>query len=559
MSMVLMKKFWSYNLPYIFFFVSLAYLYPMNTHSMQRTLDPSSALKSLSLRQKIAQLCIVAAVSNEEKNQELIESWRVWQPRYCLKTDYIKQLITQEQVGGIIFYGKKTLPQDQIALTKELQSMSSLPLIIAMDAERGLDTWFAQDSIMSWPMNITIGATADPELSYRMGYEIGKQLGTLGVNWNFAPVVDVNCNQNNPVIGGRSFGADSDLVSRMGVAFTKGLQDAGILACAKHFPGHGDTNVDSHLALPTIAHTRQRLDTVELVPFRALIQAGVKSIMLAHLFMPGLEKNLPTTVSHTIVTDLLKDELQYDGLIITDALGMKAVADLIEPGELEVRALEAGVDILLCPVDPICAIDAIEAAVHKGRLKESDIDIKVLKLLNAKQWLENQPKKDVESVDFLGNDTARAIKKQIYEKAITLVKAPANYKNLLEQTKPALISFSDGSIATAHLAQDLHLSYMRVPYNLEAYAIETLIKALDEDHVIISAHNPLWWNCSSYTIPDGIKTTIIGLKELKKTVTVIIFGSPYSMDEVQEADAIILGYEDVPDAHCAAAAILMSH
>jgi len=553
--MIVIRKFWLLNL-FFMSLVSVAYIY-----SMQCAFDPSSVLKSLSLRQKIAQLCIIAAVSNEEKNQELLEGWYKWQPRYCLKTDYVKQLVTKENIGGVIFYGKKTLPQDQIALTNELQSMSLLPLIIAMDAERGLDNWFAEDSVMSWPLNITVGATDDPQLSYQMGCEIGKQLVALGVNWNFAPVVDVNCNQNNPVIGGRSFGADPDLVSRMGVAFTKGLQDAGVLACAKHFPGHGDTDMDSHLELPTIAHTRERLDAIELAPFRALIQSGVKSIMLAHLLMPALEKSpeCPTTVSRAIVTDLLKKELHYDGLVISDALGMKAVADLVEPGELEVRALEAGVDILLCPVDPVCAIDAIEVAVHQGRLKEDDIDMKVLKLLEAKQWLESHSKKrDANNVELLGNDQALALKKQIYEKAITLVKAPIDYQSLLEHTKLAIVSFSNNRIINADFARDHHLSYMRVPYNLESYEIESLAKAICEEHVVVSIHNPLWWVCSSYKIPDGIKAIITVLKELRKTVTVVIFGSPYSVDEVQEADAIILGYEDISDAHQAALAILMT-
>lgn len=528
----------------------------MNTDCMQ-SFNPSSILKSLTLRQKIAQLCIIATISNEEKNQEVLEGWHKWQPRYCLKTDYVKQLIAQEQVGGVIFYGKNTLPQEQIALTQELQSISSLPLIIAMDAEHGLDSWFAEGSVMSWPLNITVGATADPQIAYQMGCEVGKQLRALGVNWNFAPVIDVNCNRNNPVIGGRSYGDNPDLVCVMGVAFTKGLQEMGILACAKHFPGHGDTDVDSHLDLPIITHARERLDAIELAPFRALITSGVKSIMVAHLLMPALEKNtqLPTTISHAIVTDLLKNELQYDGLIITDALGMKAVANLVEPGELEVRALEAGIDVLLCPVDPVCAIDAIEMAVAQGRLKESDIDLKVLKLLQAKQWIQCQTKKqDADNAELLGSEQALALKKQIYEKAVKLVKAPVDYQNLLERSKPVIINF-DNSISAINFIRDQYF-VMQVPYNFEIHAIETLVKDINEEHVVLVIHNPLWWRCAAYQLPDGIKATITHLKQLNKTVTVGVFGSPYSVDEVQEADAIILGYEDTFDAIDAAAAIL---
>lgn len=543
-----------------FFFISLisvACIYSINVICMQKSIDPFSVLKSLSLRQKIAQLCIVATISNEEKNKEVLESWHQWQPRYCLKTDYVKQLIMQEQIGGVIFYGKNTLPHEQIALTQELQAMSSLPLIIAMDAEHGLDSWFAQGSVMSWPLNITVGATADSQLAYQMGCEVGKQLRVLGVNWNFAPVVDVNCNQNNPVIGSRSFGTDPGLVSEMGVAFTEGLQEMGILACAKHFPGHGDTDVDSHLDLPIITHTRERLDAIELVPFRALIESGVKSVMVAHLLLPALEKNpqLPTTISRAIVTDLLKNELQYDGLIITDALGMKAVANLVEPGELEVRALEAGVDVLLCPVDPVCAIDAIEIAVKQGRIKENDIDLKVLKLLQAKQWLEtHRQKQDVDSVYLLGGEQALALRKQIYQKAVKLVKAPVDYYHVLERSKPAIINFDNG-VSVVNCIHDQYL-VIQAPYTIEIDEIKTLVKNINEEHVVVVIHNPLWWRCAAYQVPDGIKATITHLKQLNKTVTVGIFGSPYSIDEVQEADAIVLGYEDTFDAVEAAAMIL---
>ena len=189
-----------------------------------------------------------------------------------------------------------------------------------------------------------------------------------GVNMNFAPVADVNCNPDNPVIGSRSFSSDPSLVSSMAIGVACGLQDVGVIACAKHFPGHGDTNADSHLNLPLIPHDCERLDKVELFPFRQLIKAGVKSIMIAHLEVPSLEakKGLPASLSHNIVTDLLQKKMQFDGLVITDALGMKATANYAPPGELEIQALEAGVDILLCPVDPVKAIEAIENAVKTG-------------------------------------------------------------------------------------------------------------------------------------------------------------------------------------------------
>jgi beta-glucosidase-like glycosyl hydrolase len=285
-----------------------------------------------------------------------------------------------------------------------------------MDAENGLGSFFENDTVIKYPRNLSIGAMDDSELAYTFGHEIGIQLSCLGVNMNFAPVVDVNSNPDNPVIGSRSFGSDPKLVSRMGIAVARGLQDAGVIACAKHFPGHGDTHVDSHLELPLIPHDIEHLNEIELFPFGQLIKAGVKSIMIAHLEVPSLEakKGLPSSLSHRIVTDLLQKKMQFGGLIITDALGMKAVANYAPPGELEVLALEAGVDILLCPVDPVKAIESIEAAEKQGRLQEEDINKKVLKILLEKQWIFQNAQKPPEKLDqILLSDTAKALQKKL--------------------------------------------------------------------------------------------------------------------------------------------------
>lgn len=511
--------------------------------------DPHIVLSKLSLRQKIAQLCIVAAVSNEAKNEELLKRWQQWQPLYCLKTSYINKLVEEQNVGGVIFYGKKTLPQEQQLFTNELQAASPIPLFVAMDAEFGLGDWFEQGAVVKYPCSMAVGATADPNLAYTMGHEIGVQLSSLGVNMDFAPVGDVNCNPDNPVIGSRSLGSDPRLVSSMASAVARGLQDAGVVACAKHFPGHGDTNTDSHLGLPLIPHDRERLEKVELFPFGQLIKAGVKSIMIAHLEVPSLEakKGLPSSLSYAIVTDLLQKKMQFDGLVITDALGMKATANYAPPGELEIQALEAGVDILLCPVDPIKAIEAIENAVKQGRLQEEDINKKVLKILSTKQWIAQTAQKSPEELDrVLLSEKAKALKKKIYESAVTLLKVPSDHFQTNKPKKTCIIALSN--FPTEMGAKSVPLQYVRLPYNTGQDEVATIAECIDADHVVVSIHNPRWQYCSEHEVTAGTLSLITKLKELKKKVTVVVFGSPYSIRHLQQADAIILGYDDTADA-----------
>ena len=269
---------------YLIFFLLAASFTHANT-------PENDLLSKLTLRQKIGQLCMVATISNEEKNQEIIQKWSAWQPLYHLETSYIESMIKDHEIGGVVFFGSKTLPSEQLSLTKHLQSLSQIPLLIALDAECGLGSRLDQASVLKFPYNMTLGAILDPQLTYETGYEIGQQLKILGVHISFAPVVDVNNNPDNPVIGMRSFGSDKQNVAQLGTFYMKGLQDAGIIACAKHFPGHGDTSTDSHEHLPLIGHSLEHLEDIELYPFKVLINSGVKSVMIAHLEVPALKKN----------------------------------------------------------------------------------------------------------------------------------------------------------------------------------------------------------------------------------------------------------------------------
>ena len=320
----------SQELMYKYFFFLLFFctnfLFSQNI-SEQRWVD--SVMKSLSNDEKIAQLLMVSAYSNKDAGH----------------TNKIEKLIKDYKIGGLMFL--QGGPVRQAKLTNKYQSISKTPLMIALDAEWGVS--MRLDSALRYPWQMTLGSIQNDTLIYQMGEEIARQCKLIGVNINFAPVVDVNFNPDNPIIGNRSFGENPIRVGELGVQYMKGMQDNGVLACAKHFPGHGDTDEDSHKSLPIINHTKERLDTVELVPFKMLIKNGLGSIMVAHLFIPELDntKNQAVSLSNKVVQKILKDELSFEGLVITDALNMKGVSKYYTPGIVDVKALLAGNDILL--------------------------------------------------------------------------------------------------------------------------------------------------------------------------------------------------------------------
>lgn len=328
-----------------------------------------SVLTTLSPDQRIGQLFMVAAYSNDKAD-----------------TSQIKRLIDSCGIGGLIFF--QGGPKRQAVLTNYYQKNSRVKLLIAIDAEWGLD--MRLDSTVRFPRQMTLGAIppqAD-SLIYLMGKEIARQCKRLGIHVNFAPVVDVNNNPQNPVIGNRSFGENKFIVARKSLLYMKGMQDAGVLACAKHFPGHGDTDSDSHKTLPVITHSKETIDTLDLYPFKQLFKAGAGSVMVAHLFIPSLDtsQNRASTLSPKVVTDLLKHDLKFEGLIFTDALNMKGVSKFYNPGQVDVKALVAGNDVLLFSEDVPKAIAEIKSAIVKGEITQAEIDSRCRKILMAKQW-----------------------------------------------------------------------------------------------------------------------------------------------------------------------------
>ena len=321
---------------------------------------------SLSQDEKLGQLFIVALYTN--KGEEFINQ--------------IRNIVKNDKIGGLI------LMQDdaarEINLVNEFQSQSKVPLMIGMDAEWGVFQRIAKAH--KYPWAITLGAIQDKNLITEMSAKIAEDCKRMGVNWDFAPVVDVNTNPNNPIIGNRSFGSDVNNVVNSALAYSNGLQDNRILAAIKHFPGHGDTDKDSHLDLPVVSHNLERLEKIEIAPFKALMNKGIGGVMVAHLYVPSLEneKGIPASVSKKIVTGLLKEKLGYKGLIITDALNMGAVANKFKAGELDAMAFKAGNDIMLFSQDVATGKKLIQKAIDNGEIQQNRVEESVKKILLTK-------------------------------------------------------------------------------------------------------------------------------------------------------------------------------
>jgi len=340
--------------------LSLLFLSATNPPNDAREEWVENTFNSLTQDQRIAQLFMIRAHSNKG-------------PDHIAK---VTKLVRDYQVGGLCFF--QGTPEKQAELTNKYQQLSKVPLMISMDAEWGLGMRLKASTI-SFPHNLTLGAIQDNNLLYDMGQEVARQCRRLGVHVNFAPVVDINNNKANPVINYRSFGEDRYNVAAKSYMYMKGMQDGQLMACAKHFPGHGDTNVDSHYDLPIINHDMARLDSIEMFPFRLLAQHGMQSMMIAHLHVPAIDAttNRPTTLSPRAVNEILKEEIGFDGLIFTDGLGMKGVTKHYRAGEVEAKALIAGNDILLLPQDVPAALKEIKNYLASGELSAAEVDEKV--------------------------------------------------------------------------------------------------------------------------------------------------------------------------------------
>ncbi len=495
-----------------------------------------SVMNTLNLDQKIGQLLMYPAYSNKDAEHE----------------SYIKSLIYDYHIGGLIFMQGD--PVSQVNLLNQYQSISDIPLLIAMDAEWSLSMRL-RNTIL-YPRQMMLGAIQDNQIIYEMGEEFARQLKLVGTHVNFAPVADVNNNSKNPVINCRSFGEDIMNVSEKSYFYMKGMQDNGVIATGKHFPGHGDTDVDSHYSLPRINHDYERLDSLELYPFRYLIHRGLGAIMTAHLFVPSIDDadKMPTSLSPKAINDLLIEEMGFKGLIFTDALNMGGVTNHYKPGESDLMALIAGNDVLLFPNNPEIVVNEIKKALKDGRLSEEDIEYRCRKVLQAKYWagLTTKPQLSTNNlIAELNNQTAGYMKQKLIENAVTLVKNDEDLIPIkdLENKKIASLSFGNSTKKSFHNRMDYYAKISHYIYSTDVNRLgrNTLLNRLkDYDLVIVSVHNTNRSAARKFGIGE---TTIKFIDDLAEqtNIALTLFANPYSLDYFKNADkmqAIIVSYND---------------
>jgi len=499
-------------------------------------------LSSMTLREKIAQMII----SNSD-GYVLDESSAEFQR--------IQNLIVNEKIGGLIFF--KGNSGQEAGLINKFQSMSETPLLISADFERG--TRMRLDDGSLFPSNMALGATRNPELAYRMGLQIAKECKAIGVGQNYAPVTDVNNNSLNPIINVRSYGEDPELVSSMADMLIKGLQDGNIIATAKHFPGHGDTDIDSHSDLPVLNFSKERLDNLELIPFKSAIKSNVMSVMIAHLSLPALdnEVNVPASLSKNIIDGLLINELNFKGLVVTDALNMAGVVKHFSAEEVALRCVNAGVDLILMPQGESVSISAIEQAVNSGSISEERINTSVRKILNAKNWLKLNENKltDVSKVSSIVNsDEANRISRQIADESLTLVKnnnSTVPFSNAASQSC-LIISLNNGN-EKANSDYFLRRFNEKNKFNSTSYydltgdivnSDEILLDADNYDVIIIPIYAKVKIKTGTVGLPDSQISLISSLASKGKKVVVISFGNPYLIQGFPDIDSYICAYAD---------------
>lgn len=494
-----------------------------------------SVFDTLSPDERIAQLFMVAAYSNKDSTH----------------IKRIQKLITKNKVGGLIFM--QGGPLRQAELINSYQKLAKVPLMVSIDGEWGLA--MRLDSTVKYPWQMTLGAIQDEQLIYEMGVDIGEQCKRLGIHVNFAPVVDVNINPKNPIINARSFGENRENVANKGIAYMKGMQSVNVMANAKHFPGHGDTDKDSHKSLPTINHSKARMDSIELYPFYKLIENGLASMMVAHLYIPAYVKeyNMATTLSKDVVTGLLQDSLGFKGLIFTDALNMKGVSALYRPGVVDVKALLAGNDVLLFSGDVEKGIAEIKKAIENGEITREEVDKRCLKILRAKQWEGLDRYQDVKTtklIEDLNKREYELLNRKLSEASLTVLQNEGDILPLkkLDTLKIASLSIGEGRINEFQNTLSL---YSKVDHftikELESKKNADLLDTLRQyNTIVVSIHKSNKNPWKSYKIGAGTKDMISNLA-MKNRVILTVFANPYSLidfNAIEKTDGLIMAYQN---------------
>jgi len=505
-----------------------------------------SVFKTLNRRERIAQMFFVRAHTNLGKKY----------------SDSVGQVIKKEQLGGVVFF--QGGPGRQAAVTNAYQKVSHVPLLISSDGEWGLG--MRLDSTISYPYQMTLGAIQNKDLIYRMGLEVAKDFKRLGMQMNLAPDADINNNPKNPVINYRSFGENKYNVASKTAAYMKGMQDGGLLTTLKHFPGHGDTDVDSHYDLPQLNFTAARLDSLEMYPFKELIKQGASGVMIAHMNIPSLDNtpNVPSTLSKPIVTGILKQKLGFKGLIISDAMDMKGVVKYFKDGQADLMGVIAGNDILELSQNSDRAIRLIRRAVRQDRLDMKIIDESVRKILTAKYWAGVYKRDTIVTQNIVAGvnrKESNALVQELANASVTLLKGKEYIKNLIPIRRTAIISIGVSGV-TKFQKEVSKGFYNSVYYVLDKDANATQISNIAReigafDQVIVGIHDSRARPANNMPLNAGVKNFI---KELSAKNTVFaLFANPYnlaSLPGLENSRGLIVAYQKEDYMQISAAAVI---
>ncbi len=524
----------------------------------------------------------LAELTLEEKAGQILMPWVLgdFAPEGSESHDRVFSFIEEYKIGGVIM--SVGTPFEVAAKLNDLQAHAELPLLVAADLETGagfrmrgaihMPGAIDLGGATNFPSLMAVGATGREDLAYEMGRITALEARAVGVHVPFAPVLDVNNNPDNPIINVRSFGEDPDRVAELGIAFIRGVQENGAIATGKHFPGHGDTNVDSHVGLPVITHDRARMDSVELRPFQRAIDSGMGAIMTAHISVPSLNGGVrePSTLSPEVLTNLLREDMGFDGIIFTDAMDMSAIARQHRSGEAAVRALEAGADVILMPASVSGAIEGIVTAVREGRLSEERLDRSVMHVLQTKESLglhENRYVAMEQIPQTVGIPDHTGIAGDIAEKAITLLR---NEKDLLplagtRSARVMSVSYRRSSdvLAGRYFNRALRETYPRLraeevdgDSDEDDYR-ELRRRAREQALVIVSTYVTSVNVSGSFTLPEELVDFVRYLEEIGVPHTVVSFGNPYLISDFPNVQSYMLAWSGSEASQRAAAAAML--
>lgn len=493
-----------------------------------------SVFNSLTPKERIGQLFLVRAHTN--LGQKFIDS--------------VGTVIKNEQLGGlVVFQGG---PVRHVDMINNYQKVSKVPLLVTIDGEWGLGMRLP-DSTQSFPYQMTLGALQDNSLIYDMGRDAAKDFLRLGIHFNFAPTVDINNNPKNPVIGFRSFGDNKENVAVKSAAYMKGMIDGGVLASIKHFPGHGDTDVDSHYDLPKLPFKRERLEELEMYPFRELIKQGATAVMVGHMDIPALDNtpNLPSSISKKVVTDLLRKQLGFQGLTVTDAMNMKGVTKFFPNGEADILAIEAGHDLLELSENSARAIALVEKSIQSGRLKQADIDARVKRVLAAKLWLgldkyaaANRSK----VFDDINRPETKSLIQRMADGAVTVLKSNRRIQSFDAKKETVVVSvgiskaqdFETGLAARLTNVKNIYISGKESEAQLE----ELVKEVRSYEQIVLAIHDDRARPRPSLDFSKDVNNFIDKIAG-RRTITVLLT-NPYAITSVKvdRSASIIMGYQN---------------